>query len=104
MRKCPRRQHLIRPDAKMLEREARIMVEGRVQRLAPNGRWLPDDGVSPGLAFTAGVIAWFPGPNDCGCHGGDRCIRVRALRHISAHYPYGTANGRMVTEYVETNA
>lgn len=75
-----------------------MTVHGRVQRLTPTGRWVKDDGVSPGRAFTAGVIAYYPGPW-CGCLG-DRCIAEMAMRHVSAHYSYGCANGREITKYI----
>jgi len=98
--RCKRRQHLIRPPIAELRREAASVVKGRVQRLTPAGRWVADDGVSPGLAFTAGVIAYYPGP-ECGCLGNGRCLTRIAIRHVSAHYPYGSANGRVVVRYVK---
>jgi hypothetical protein len=98
-RRCERRLHLIRPDAEELRREASRTVQGRVQRLTRLGRWVPDDGVSPGLAFTAGVIAYFPGP-DCRCTDAERCIASMAMRHVSSHYRYGSANGVQVNVYV----
>ena len=100
MKRCKRRDHLIRPLAKELQHEASVVVEGRVQRLTPRGRWVPDDGVSPGLAFTAGVVFWYPGP-DCYCFGNDRCLNEIARNHVSAHYSYGSANGVEVTKYVK---
>jgi hypothetical protein len=100
---CKRRQHLIRPPAEELRREACTVVKGRVQRLTPLGRWVADDGVIPGRAFTAGVIAYYPGPY-CGCFGNDRCIAVMALKHVSAHYSYGSANGREITRYVKSKS
>jgi len=97
--RCRRRDHLIRPPAKDLRREAEYVVKGRVQRLTPAGRWVVDDGVSPGLAFTAGVVAYYPGtPCDCSWRYG--CIVNIAMRHVSAHYTYGSANGRAITKYV----
>jgi len=101
---CKRRKHLIRPPIKELRREANLTVEGRVQRLTPAGRWVEDDGVSPGLAFTAGVIAYYPGPAVCECSGSDRCLARIARNHVSAHYPYGSANGRQVDRYVKNRA
>lgn len=98
MKPCKRREHLIRPSWSELQHEASTTVHGRVQRLTPAGRWVKDDGVSPGLAFTAGVIAYYPGPY-CGCMN-DQCIKEIAIRHVSAHYSYGCANGRVVTKYV----
>lgn len=102
---CKRRAHLIRPSAEQLKQDAARAVWGRVQRLTPAGRWVPDDGVSPGLAFTAGVIAYYPGP-DCNCYASfsertrARCVSEMAMKHVTAHYPYGCANGREVTRYV----
>jgi hypothetical protein len=98
-RQCERRNHLIRPSIKELRRNAASVVEGRVQRLTLAGRWVEDDGVSPGLAFTAGVIAYYPGPA-CACFGSERCLARIATRHVSAHYPYGSGNGRQVVRYV----
>ena len=100
MKRCKRRDNLIRPPAKELQREADMVVEGRVQRLTPQGRWVPDDGVSPGLAFTAGVVFWYPGPY-CGCTNSDQCLNNIARNHVSAHYSYGSANGVEVTKYVK---
>jgi hypothetical protein len=98
--KCKRRKHLIRPPADDLRREAAYVVEGRVQRLTPVGRWVRDDGVSPGLAFTAGVVAYYPGPR-CECFGNNGCIARMAMNHVSAHHQYGSANGQEVLKYVE---
>lgn len=99
--RCKRREHLIRPSIRDLRREAAHVVEGRVQRLTFAGRWVADDGISPGLAFTAGVIAYYPGPK-CECFGNDRCLASIAMRHVSAHYAYGSANGRVITRYATT--
>lgn len=66
----------------------------------PQGRWVKDDGVSPGKAFTAGVVAYYPGPGNCGCYSDSSCLARLAMAHIFAHYPYGCANGREVTQYV----
>jgi hypothetical protein len=100
VKQCTRRQHLIRPFFKELQREADTVVHGRVQRLTSAGRWVEDDGVSPGRAFTAGVIAYYPGPC-CECFGNERCIARMAMRHVSAHFPYGSANGRQIRRYVK---
>lgn len=97
---CKRRKHLIRPSIVELRREASQVVEGRVQRLTPAGKWVKDDGVSPGRAFTAGVIAYYPGPW-CGCINNERCISAMAMRHVS--HEYGCANGREVTRYVRAS-
>lgn len=95
---CARRTHLIRPSAEELQREAAYVVEGRVQRLTPSGHWVKDDGVSPGLAFTAGTCFYYPG-SSCDCRGSDRCLMRTAARHVSAHYSYGSANGCEVRRY-----
>jgi len=101
---CQRRKHLIRPPIDDLRRQAARVVEGRVQRLTPAGLWVPDDGVSPGRAFTAGVVAYYPGPQcDC-CHSDralERCIMEKAMRHVGAHYAYGCANGREIRRYIK---
>jgi len=75
-------------------------VQGRIQRLRPDGHWVADDGVSPGLAFTAGVVAYYPGPS-CSCVLFDsHCLTNIAMRHVSSHYRYGSANGVEVRRYV----
>ena len=98
--RCKRREHMIRPLIADLLSESERVVEGRVQRLTPTGRWVQDDGVSTGLAFTAGVMAYYPGPW-CGCVDRRRCIADMAMRHVSSHYSYGCANGCEVIRYVK---
>ena len=103
---CKKREYLIRPDSEELQREAKRVIDGQVHRLTTSGQWAEDDGVSPGIAFTAGVIAYYPDvPCECSSldYGRDRCVNEIAMNHVSEHYSYGSANGRPVRKYVKKN-
>lgn len=70
-----------------------------VFRLALNGRWVHDDGVSLGRAFSGheaqgqqAPIAWGP---DCNCHCDDKCPMEKAMSYTCDRFR--TANGRTMS-------
>jgi hypothetical protein len=91
--RCSRRGHLIRPSKKDLWRAANDVSNGVVWRLGPKGRWALDNG-EPGLAFTAGIMAYYPDV-ECNCFCFFRmkdCIKKLALDRVFKEHR--CANGR----------
>jgi len=92
VKRCKMRDYRCRPPKYAQAEADRMIGDKKVWRLAPNGRWAPDNG-EPGLAFAAGVMHYYP-EVICGCFGNDNCVSRRSAAKCLEQF--STANGRMV--------
>jgi hypothetical protein len=93
MKRCRMRDYRCRPPKDAQRIADQYVGDKLVLRLDERGRWDKDNG-KPGLAFSAGVFAWYP-EVECGCYISDKCIAQIAMqktveRHSCAKRSYET--------------